>query len=420
MNSWLEKPWVIRVVALVLSVLLFVVVAFDENVYDNDDGFELPFGDTTSDTQTMEDVPVQTEIDQEKYVVSGVPETVKVSLSGSVSLVTSMVLQRNFDVFVDLEGLEPGTHQVDLEYSGIQDRLNVYIEPQEVEVTIEERASKEFNVTMDAVNRDKVEAGYEVANITTDPGKVLVTSSKSVINKIAIVKAFVDVEGFNESQTIDNVPVKVYDNQGNQLNVRIDPPTVDVEVEMSNPSKSVPITLETENELPEGIKLEETKLENEQVQIFAAESYLAELEEIKTKPIDLSKLTESGSMEVELALPSEVRKAANETVNVDVSVEKVEEQDLNDVAIQLEGEESGQTVSFVEPDSNVMNITMSGYPSDLEQISPEDLQLLVDVGGLGPGEHEVPIELITPDDVPESVQFELQFEQAAINIEEEE
>ncbi|QGH32769.1 hypothetical protein GI584_01260 [Gracilibacillus salitolerans] len=419
MNKWLEKPWVIRVVALILSVLLFVVVAFDENVYDNDDGFEMPFGNT-NETQTLDDVPVQTQIDQERYVVSGVPETVTVSLQGSVSLVTSTVLQRNFDVFVNLEDTGTGTHTVPIEYSGIPDRLNVYIEPQEVEVTIEERASLEFNVTIDTVNRDKVEEGYEVANVYSDPEQITVTSSKSIVDKIAIVKGFVDVSGFSESQTIENVPVKVYDSQGNELNVRIDPPTVDVSVDMKNPNKTVPISIETENELPEDVRVTSMELETEEVQVFAAESYLDQLEEIATEPIDLSQISESGTIEVPLVIPSDVRKVNSETVNVNIEVETIEEETVEDVTIEYEDEVDELSVSFIEPDTNSMNITMRGFPSDLSDVATADLQLTIDIGDLAPGEHQLPVELSTPEDIPEEIEFEAEYDQVTINIEQEE
>ncbi|MGN8647362.1 CdaR family protein [Gracilibacillus sp. HCP3S3_G5_1] len=419
MNKWLEKPWVIRVVALILSVLLYVVVAFDENVYDNDDGFELSFG-TTNETQTIDDVPVQTIIDQDRYVVSGVPETVTVSLQGSVSLVTSTVLQRNFDVFVDLEDLETGTHIVELEYSGVASQLNVYIEPQEVEVTIEERATQEFSVTVDTVNRENVEAGYEVANVYADPGQVIVTSSKSIIDKIAIVKGFVDVSGFSESQTIENVPVKVYDNQGNELNVRIEPPTVDITVEMKNPNKTVPVSLETENEVSEDIRLISMELETEEVQVFAAESYLEQLEEIATEPLDLSEISESGTIEVPLVLPSDIRKVDSETVNVVVEVETIEDETIEDVTIEYEDEPDELSLSFVEPETNSISITMRGFASDLSEVATEDLQLTIDIGDLGPGEHQIPVELHTPEDIPEGIEFELEYEQVTVNIEQEE
>ncbi|GAB2541302.1 CdaR family protein [Gracilibacillus alcaliphilus] len=413
MNKWLEKPWAIRAVALILSVLLFVVVAFDENVYDND-GLDLSLGNT-NETQTLEDVPVQIHLDQEQYVVSGVPETVTVSLQGSLTLVTSTARQRNFDVFVDLEDLGVGTHRVALDYFGIPDGLNAYIEPQEIEVTIEERHSQSFNVAIDTVNREQIAPGYEVSNIYAEPSEVQVTSSKSVIDKIAIVKAFVDVTGLDDTQTINNVPVKVYDNQGNELSVRIDPPTTNVTVDVKNPSKMAPISVETENELPEDMQLVSIEPEAEEVEVFAAESYLEQLNEIATEPIDLSQITESDTIEVELAPSSEVRLLGSETVNVNIEVELIEEEELENVAIDYDSPE-GQTVTFVEPSSDNMNVTMRGYPSDMSEINADDLQLSIDIGNRSPGEHQLPVKFEAPEDVPDNLEFELEFDEVTVNI----
>ncbi|WP_066188915.1 MULTISPECIES: CdaR family protein [Gracilibacillus] len=410
MNRWLEHRWVIRVIALFLAILLFVVVAFDENVNNENGGLDLDFGNST-ETQTLEDIPVQVQLDQDEYVVTGVPETVTVSLQGSVSMVTTTARQRNFDVFVDLEDLGIGTHRVALESSGLSDGLNAYIDPQEIDVTIEERHNQTLGVTVDTVNRDQIEPGYEISNVYAEPNEVEVTSSKSIMDKIAIVKTFVDVTDFNETQTLNNVPIKVYDNQGNELNVRLDPPTANITVDVKNPSKEVPISVATENELPEDMRLVSAEPADEEVEVFAAESYLEQLDEIATEPIDLSEITESGTVEVALEAPSDVRKLGQETVNVEVEVEAVEEEEVEDVAIDYDG----QAVSFVEPASNSMTVTMRGYPSDLEGIAAGDLQLSIDVGDRPPGEYQLDVEFDRPSGVPDDVEFELEHEQVTIN-----
>ncbi|SER32186.1 YbbR domain-containing protein [Gracilibacillus ureilyticus] len=416
MNNWLEKPWVIRIVALALSVLLFVVVAFDENVSEEDVGIDSIFG-TTNETRTLEDMPVNIEIDQEKYVVSGVPETAKVTLQGSVSLVTSTSLQRNFEVFVDLEGLGTGTHVVPLEYSGIANQLNVYVEPQEVEVSIEEKAAQEYTLNIDVLNRDLIAAGYEVGNVYADPETVTVTSSKSIVDRIAIVKAFVDVSNAEESFTTDDVPVKVYDNQGNELSVRIDPPTVDVTVDVRNPNKSVPISLETTNELADNLKVTSMELQTKEVTVFAAESYLDNLKELKTKPIDLSEIEESGTIEVELDLPQEVRKVSPATVNVTVEVEQTEERVMENIPVSIEGQPEDGSVSFVTPFSGAVNVTIRGFPSDIEALTAEDIPLEVVLDNQSPGEYTLPINHNISEEILENVEIELAIEEATILVE---
>ncbi|WP_163538737.1 CdaR family protein [Gracilibacillus sp. YIM 98692] len=412
MNKWLEKTWAIRVVALVLAVLLFAVVAFDERVYDNEDGYDSPFG-TTNETQTLDDIPVRAEIDQEKYVVRGVPDTVTVTLQGSVSLVTSTTLQRNFEIFVDLEDLGTGTHMVPLEHSGIANRINVYIEPQEVEVTVEERATKDFDVTMDIVNRDQMEAGYEVANIYAEPEQVTVTSSKSIVDRVAIVKAFVDVAGAGEPHTVDNVPVKVYDNQGNELSVRIDPPTVDVTLDVKNPHKTVPISLNTTNSVPDGYRITSMELKREEVEVYASESFLEGLSEIGTTTVDLSEITENQTIEVGLALPSEVRKVNSKTVQVEVQVEEIEERTLENISIETEDPGNTGRVQFLEPSTGMLDVTVKGYPSSLENINKSDIRLYVSVGNRDPGEYELDVQWEEVEDV----EVELEIDQARVSVE---
>src|SRR5690625_6301618 len=104
-------------------------------------------------------------------------------------------MTRNFEVFVDLRHLGEGTHTVDIQYAKVPSELSVYIEPKTIEVEIEERASEEFDVDVDFINIDQLPEGYELGVPDVNPGKVRITSSRSVIDEIAIVKVYIDVAG---------------------------------------------------------------------------------------------------------------------------------------------------------------------------------------------------------------------------------
>src|SRR5690554_6687571 len=94
MNDWLNKPWVIRVISLFLAILTFLVISFDNQDTRSADvgSFDYIFNNSR-ESETLEDVPVNIVIDDEKYVVSGVPEVVTMSLTGTVSVVQSTVTQ---------------------------------------------------------------------------------------------------------------------------------------------------------------------------------------------------------------------------------------------------------------------------------------------------------------------------------------
>ncbi|WP_067842594.1 CdaR family protein [Amphibacillus sediminis] len=414
MNDWLNKPWVIRVISLFLAIIVFIVVSLDNQDTRSADvgGLDAIFN-SSQETQVIEDVPVSIQIDDEQYVVSGVPQTVTMTIQGTISVVQSTVTQRNFDVFVDLEGLEPGTHTVPLQYEGISNRLSVSIEPEVIEVSIEERGTGDFTVEVDYTNVEQMQPGFEISSTVVSPSTVTVTSSKSVIDRIAIVKAFIDVEGIGESLTITDVPVRVYDSEGSQLNVRVEPETVTVELNVQSPNKTVPIHVETSGDLPDDFRLVSVEPEIDEVQVFAAEEDLEAIDQIHTKPIDLSEITETTSLDIELDVPDTARLISEEIVTVNIEVEERIEETIEDVEINIENLRNGLTPSFLNPETGALDINVIGFQSDLANLNRADFQLLIDLAGLTSGEYRVPIEV----DAPNGIEVNLALEEATVQVE---
>lgn len=401
MNDWLNKPWVIRVISLFLAILTFTVISFDNQDTRNADvgNFDSIFN-SSQESVVLEDVPVNIQIDDEQYVVSGVPELITMELSGTLSVVQSTATQRNFDVFVDLNDLGPGDHTVPIEYDGISNRLNVRIDPESIDITIEERGEDEYQVRIDYTNLDAMQEGFEVESATVTPSVVTITSAQSVINRISDVRAVVDLEGIEESTTLDDVPVRVYDNEGNQLNVRIEPNTVTVDLSVINPNKTVPIELETTGELPEGFNLVDIEiLDDAEVQLFAASEVLDVIEQIETEPVDLSTLTESTEVTIALDLPEGIRESSIDEVTVRVELEETTETGLENVEIELDNLSQDLETNFIDPETGRLNVSVSGYPSDLAGVEASDLRLSINLDGLSSGEHELPIEIDAPENV---------------------
>src|SRR5699024_11312490 len=140
-------------------------------------------------------------IDAENYVVSGVPEVVNVTLEGKRSSLAPIVRLRSFNVIVDLTDYEEGDHTVTLEHEGLPDNVTAYIEPKEIDVTIESRATEQFGVDIDLVNEDKLPVGYELGEPEITPETVTLVSSREQIEQVAMVKAIVDVRDLDRKST---------------------------------------------------------------------------------------------------------------------------------------------------------------------------------------------------------------------------
>lgn len=398
MNEWLSKTWVIRIISLVLAVTTFVAISIDNQDTRAGDigGFDSIFN-SSQEVQELENIPVSIQIDDERYVVRGVPQTVNVRLQGTVSVVQSTATQRNFDVFVALDHLEAGTHVVSLEYEGISNRLSVDINPAQIEVSIEERAAGEYTVGVDFTNQQHLQPGFELVSAEVKPGTVQITSSENIIDRIAMVTAFVDVEGLGENMTFDNIPVRVYDNEGNQLNARIEPSVVSIALEVMNPSEIVPISIQTSGVLPENLRLVSLEADPLEVEVFASIDNLVNIDLIETEVIDLENISETTIIEVALITPSNARLLATESVTVTVEVEEYVEETVNDVEIKIENLDENFNMSFIDPVSGAIDIKISGFQSELEGITSSDFQLMIDLDGLQDGEHELIIEAEGPD-----------------------
>lgn len=407
MDNWFQSKWFIRVLALAFAITLFIFVNVESNSTQSDSS--IPGRNTQ--TQTLEDVPVKIDIDSENYVVSGVPEFATVSLEGTTALTMPTILNRNFSIYVDLNGLEEGNHTVELKHD-ISEDIKVYIEPKTIDVTIEERASEEFPITVDFLNTDKLPAGYEVGDFGLDQSFVTITTSRSIMEQIGVVKIFVDVGSLDSPISNREVPINVYDSQGNELDVRLDRETAVISVDILNPSKTVPVSVETTGELPEGFSLQSVSANLDELEIFGTSDVLDGIESISTEEINLSEITESGTIEVELALPEGVFTGDVETIEVTIEIE--ETRVIEAMTIEDEELEAGQAITFLDPEGAEMDLTITGNQSLVNGLSPDDFRLSVNLEGLDPGEHIVPISVDWEE--LEDVTVSLEFDEASISI----
>lgn len=390
MDNWFQSKWFVRGISLVFAIILYLFVSTSVNPGDQDS--TLP--NQSNSLHTLDDVPVEVHIDEEEYVVSGVPESITVSLEGAPGIVTPTVIQRNFTVYVDLEDLEPGSHTVELKHDNIPEGLNVYIEPKTIEVTIEDKATETFPVMADIVNREDMAPGYEIVEYSVSHEEVEITSSQNVIEQIGMAKVYINVADTEESIINREVPVNVYDSQGNELNVRVEPENIEVSVEINNPNKKVPVEIPITGDIPSGYAATILDVSVDEVEVFATSEVLEDVNAIPTEEVDVSDVEGTKTFDVSLDLPEDVYAPDVENVEVEVAVEPSET--FNNIPIEVEGLEDEENVSFSEPANGNVDVTLVGNEDDLGDLEEEDIELHIDVGNLDTGEHKVPLQFDTP------------------------
>jgi YbbR domain-containing protein len=406
MDKFMNNHWIMRIIALMLALMLFTSVNIETQTQQTDP-FSFPIA--TTEIESLTEIPLEAYYDSDKYVVTGLPQQVSVTLEGPRSAVQPVKLQRSIEVFVNLENLEPGTHQVQVQYRDVSDTVEVTINPTFVTVTIHEKVEREFSVEVDYIH--ELEDGYTLDEPIISPKNVKVIGAKEQVDRIALVKAIVDLAGANEKIDLE-APVAVYDSDGNRLSVQVEPEVVQVEVNILSPNKVVPITFIPKGNVEDGFSV--VGLENpiKELTIFGPKDVIDQIEGIENIEVDVKGLTGDTTLNVDIPTPKGVKDIVPKTVPVIVKIERNEIRTLTNLPIKIIGLPTSLKADFIAPVGGTLNFELIGAPSVLKEIDETDLDIYIDVSDLGSGQHDVDI-LVNG---PTNVKWNLSTNKAAVNI----
>lgn len=316
MDKLFGSQWVLRITALILALLLAIYV---KAIISADSDF------LKTDADILTNVPLEVYYDDENLLVTGIPETVNVRIEGPMQIVQQTKLLKDYKVFVKLNALLIGEHSVTVLSENFSDKLKVTIDPAILNVVIEERVTKEFRVDFEMNNR-LIAEDYSLKGMTADPNKVLISGAKSVIESISYVKATVAGEAGINASFIQEANVKVLDRDLNKLGVTIEPEKVKVKVEIIEYSRELPITIKQTGEAQTGVIIDKLSVEPSKILVYGTRTAIDSLTEVIVD-VDISKINESGSYEMDVAVPTGAAKLSQEKIiiHADVTKEIVEE-----------------------------------------------------------------------------------------------
>ena len=397
MDKILNNRWAVKLLALVFALLLYGAVNSAQAPTPKKIG-ESFFPTSTTDEATLTDIPVKAYYDDEKYVVTGVPQTVNVTIKGSTSAVKTARQTKNFEIYADMQNLSTGTHKVELKARDVSKGLTLSINPSVTTVTIQEKTTAEFPVETEFYNQNKIKDGYSPEQPIVNPKKVTVTGSKDVIDKISVIKAFVNLEDVDQ-QIEKEAKLTVYDSSGNELPVEVSPSVVDITVPISSPSKKVPFKLERTGSLPEGISISSIETSPSEVTVYGSQKALDALDFIDGVKLDLSKIKDDTEIDADIPLPDGVKKVSPETVKIKVKVATAEEKKIDNVPISVVGLSKDLTSDFVSPSSGRITLTAKGSKSAIDKLKASDVEAYINAGDLNEGTHEVKVQVNGPQNV---------------------
>ncbi|WP_144557390.1 CdaR family protein [Bacillus pumilus] len=397
MDKILNNRWAVKLLALVFALLLYGAVNSAQAPTPKKIG-ESFFPTSTTDEATLTDIPVKAYYDDEKYVVTGVPQTVNVTIKGSTSAVKTARQTKNFEIYADMQNLSTGTHKVELKARDVSKGLTLSINPSVTTVTIQEKTTAEFPVETEFYNQNKIKDGYSPEQPIVNPKKVTVTGSKDVIDKISVIKAFVNLEDVDQ-QIEKEAKLTVYDSSGNELPVELSPSVVNITVPISSPSKKVPFKIERTGSLPDGISISSIETSPSEVTVYGSQKVLDSLDFIDGVKLDLSKIKDDTEIDADIPMPDGVKKVSPETVKIKVKVATAQEKKIDNVPISIVGLSKDLTSEFVNPSSGRLTLTAKGSKSAIDKLKASDVEAYINVGDLNEGTQEVTVQVNGPQNV---------------------
>ena len=347
--------------------------------------------------EVLYDQPISATYNEEAYVVEGLPETVDITLIGRKSDVYLAKQLPTNDITVDLTGLEPGVHKVNLKYKKALSSVEYKLDPSVATIVIYEKVSAEKEVNYEVINKDKIDSKLMVEDVTLDTERVYVKGNEATLNEVASVKALIDLKNLVDPQVgeqeLKDVKLVAYDSDGKRVDAEIVPSKINATIEITSPQKEVPIRVIPRNydDIVFGKAISNITPDITQVTIYGESDKLEDISYIPVY-VDVGDLKEDKEFSITIDRPSGVRAISATSVKVKVTLGDETTKEFDDIYLEYENLGDGLSAQTVGENSNRVTISVKGVQSVLSNLDPTTIKAYVDLKGLGVGQHEVTVQ----------------------------
>jgi YbbR domain-containing protein len=375
--AWLVRNWALKLGALALATILYTGLVFSGSFSE----------------QTFRGVPVTTVGQPDgTYLLTQQLGTVDIRYRVATDA-PPRVTADSFAVTIDLGDYDmadaPQLQPLAVVVRPVTDGLTVLPNffPTTVSVAIDRLGEARVRV---AVESGEVPAGLEISAPRPSVQQVTATGPESLVRRVdrALATVRIDESGIDCCGQVELVPVDI---DGRRVeSVELDPSTVRIEIDVSTveTSRTVPIRPLLAGAPAAGFEVGTVTAEPSVVTLRGAPDVLAGIAEVLTEPVSLAGSDSTLRAPGTLVVPDGARLAdpadAQPTIVVEIR-ETIATRTML-LGVVCSGEPAG---SACLPQNSQVAVTLRGTASALDALDPAELTPIVDVTGLGPGDHLV-------------------------------
>lgn len=324
-NHMIRKKWFQLIITLLLAIALFVYVNGTIGGGFSNNRRERQRQLITTQT-TYINVPVNLDVNENRYYISGVPQTIRVQITGPSGLITAAQNSSTIRATVDLSHPRIGSQRVPISITGLSNSLIRKTDPSSLTVNVSRRVTKTVPVQA-TYSRDNIANRYLVSGFRVSRRYVRVAGPSDLIRVVDHVSASLPVPANTRNSISQNVSLRAIDRNGSVVSVEIDPDniqaTLDITSELASQNSSGQstkiVSLSPRFTGSRSVSNYNITLSSSTIQITGSRDSLNRIDSIPVN-IDLSQVGASGGViDADLSLPRGVSQMTPRSVEVSVS-----------------------------------------------------------------------------------------------------
>ncbi len=383
-DKFLSKKSTLIVISLILAFGVFILIDQESSVMAD------------QYAEILYNQPVSAVYNEELYVVEGLPKTVDITLVGEKRHIFLAKQSPSKGVSVDLTGLSEGNHKVTLKYSQKLKSLDYKLDPSVVTVTLYPKVSETRSLTYDVLHPDNLDSKLSIEDVELDRDDVIIKGAQYKLDKVATVKALVDVDDIANPKAgeieLKKVDLVAYDTKGKVVDVEIVPTSVTAKVKITSPSKEIPVRVVPKGNLATGKSIKSAETSISKVTVYGSEEAITNIEYLPVE-IDVTGLSENKEYKVTLKKPTGITDISTKTLTVNVSVDNSITKEFSDISIATENLDSKYKVQALSEADSKVTVVVKGSESVVNSLDATGITAYIDLDGYGVGEHEVKVKV---------------------------
>jgi YbbR domain-containing protein len=382
--AWLTRNWALKLSAVALATVLYTGLVFSGSFSE----------------RSLPGVPVTTLGQPAGTYLLSSQQLGAVDIRYRIATdASARVTPESFAVTIDLAKYKmsqsPQLQLLPISVRAVSDGLTVLnYTPSSVAVALDRLDEAQVRV---AVDSGVVPPGLEISTPQLSLRVVTASGPQSLLHRVdrALARVRIDASGINCCGLVDLIPVDIGGARVESVNLT--PSTVRVQIDVSTveTSRTVPIRPLLTGAPAAGFEVGTVTAQPSVVTLRGAPEVLAAIAEVLTEPISLSGTNATLHATGKLVVPLGARLAnpADAEPSVVVEIRETIATRTLLLGVSCSGEPPG---SACLPHISQLAVTVKGTEAALDALDPANLTPILDVTGLGPGDHLVQPTLTLP------------------------